>query len=126
MTADRRAHRAIVALCIVGAVASDDAVSEALGHLSERDQDIVRLRFGLDDGKVRTRGEVGEKYGVTEERIRQIEGKALAKLRRLDAAHLLGITSKSYDRRHVEASLRVPLFDAPMGCQAQVCREVGG
>jgi RNA polymerase primary sigma factor len=71
-------------------VGSDDAVSEALGHLSERDQDVVRLRFGLDDGKAWTRDEVGEKYGLTGERIRQIEGKALARLRRLDAAHVLG------------------------------------
>jgi RNA polymerase primary sigma factor len=71
-------------------VGSDDAVSEALGRLSERDQDIVRLRFGLDDGKVWTRDEVGEKYGLTGERIRQIEDKALAKLRRLDAARVLG------------------------------------
>ena len=79
----------VVALCIVDAV-SDDAVSKALAHLSERDQDIVRLRFGLDDGKVWTRDEVGKKYGLTGERIRQIEEKALAKLRRLDAAHVLG------------------------------------
>jgi RNA polymerase primary sigma factor len=71
-------------------VTSDGAVSEALGHLSERDQDILRLRLGLDDGKVRTCSEIGEQYGVTEERIRQIEHKALAKLRRLDVAHLLG------------------------------------
>jgi RNA polymerase primary sigma factor len=71
-------------------VGSDDAVSEALGRLSERDQDIVRLRFGLDDGKVWTRDEVSEKYGLTGERIRQIEDKALAKLRRLDAARVLG------------------------------------
>jgi RNA polymerase primary sigma factor len=57
-------------------VSSDDAISEALGHLSDRDQDILRLRLGLDDGKVRTCREIGEKYGVTEERIRQIEHKA--------------------------------------------------
>jgi RNA polymerase primary sigma factor len=71
-------------------MASDDGLNEALGHLSERDRDIVRLRFGLGADKVWTRDEVGEKYGVTGERIRQIEGKALTKLRRLDAAHLLG------------------------------------
>jgi RNA polymerase primary sigma factor len=72
------------------AVTSDDAVSDALGHLSERDQDILRLRLGLDDGKVRTCSEIGETYGLTEERVRQIEHKALAKLRRLEAVHLLG------------------------------------
>jgi RNA polymerase primary sigma factor len=67
----------------------DEAVREALGHLSEREQDVVRLRFGLDDGKIRTLEEVGREFGVTRERVRQIESKTLAKLRRPDAAHLL-------------------------------------
>ncbi len=43
----------------------DAAVREALGHLSEREQDVVRLRFGLDDGKIRTLEEVGKEFGVT-------------------------------------------------------------
>jgi RNA polymerase primary sigma factor len=67
----------------------DQAVREALGHLSEREQDVVRLRFGLDDGKIRTLEEVGRAFGVTRERVRQIESKTLAKLRRPDAAYLL-------------------------------------
>jgi RNA polymerase primary sigma factor len=67
----------------------DEAVREALGHLSEREQEVVRLRFGLDDGKIRTLEEVGREFGVTRERVRQIESKTLAKLRRPDAAHLL-------------------------------------
>jgi RNA polymerase primary sigma factor len=67
----------------------DAAVREALAHLSEREQDVVRLRFGLDDGKIRTLEEVGKEFGVTRERVRQIESKTLAKLRRPDAAHLL-------------------------------------
>jgi len=67
----------------------DAAVREALGHLSDREQDVVRLRFGLDDGKIRTLEEVGKEFGVTRERVRQIESKTLAKLRRPDAAHLL-------------------------------------
>jgi len=67
----------------------DAAVREALGHLSEREQDVVRLRFGLDDGKIRTLEEVGKEFGVTRERVRQIESKTLAKLRRPDAAYLL-------------------------------------
>jgi len=67
----------------------DAAVREALGHLSEREQDVVRLRFGLDDGKIRTLEEVGREFGVTRERVRQIESKTLAKLRRPDAAYLL-------------------------------------
>ena len=44
-------------------------MNEAMAHLSERDQDIVRHRFGLDDGKVWTREEVGEKYGLSGEPI---------------------------------------------------------
>ena len=55
--------------------------SEALGELTEREQEIVRLRFGLDDGQARTLEEVGKEFGVTRERIRQIEAKTLAKLR---------------------------------------------
>ncbi|HUZ09232.1 MAG TPA: RNA polymerase sigma factor RpoD [Acidimicrobiales bacterium] len=67
----------------------DQAVKEALAHLSPREQDVVRLRFGLDDGKIRTLEEVGKEFGVTRERVRQIESKTLAKLRRPDAAYLL-------------------------------------
>jgi RNA polymerase primary sigma factor len=67
----------------------DQAVKEALAHLAPREQDVVRLRFGLDDGKIRTLEEVGREFGVTRERVRQIESKTLAKLRRPDAAYLL-------------------------------------
>ena len=55
--------------------------SEVLGELSEREQEIVRLRFGLDGGQAKTLEEVGKEFGVTRERIRQIEAKTLAKLR---------------------------------------------
>jgi len=58
-----------------------DAVTEVLFELSEREQEVVRLRFGLDDGRPRTLEEVGREFGVTRERIRQIEAKTLAKLR---------------------------------------------
>ena len=58
-----------------------EAVEEALGELSEREQEIVRMRFGLDDGQARTLEDVGKEFGVTRERIRQIEAKTLAKLR---------------------------------------------
>ena len=58
-----------------------EAVDEALGELSEREQEIVRMRFGLDDGQARTLEEVGREFGVTRERVRQIEAKTLAKLR---------------------------------------------
>ncbi len=58
-----------------------DAIEEALEELNERERAVVRLRFGLDDGQVRTLEEVGKEFGVTRERIRQIESKTLAKLR---------------------------------------------
>ena len=54
---------------------------EVLGTLTEREQKVLRLRFGLDDGRARTLEEVGGEFGVTRERIRQIEAKALRKLR---------------------------------------------
>lgn len=54
---------------------------EVLDTLTEREQKVLRLRFGLDDGRARTLEEVGKKFDVTRERIRQIEAKALRKLR---------------------------------------------
>ncbi len=54
---------------------------EVLGTLAEREQKVLRLRFGLDDGRARTLEEVGREFNVTRERIRQIEAKALRKLR---------------------------------------------
>ena len=57
------------------------AVEEALSELSEREQEVVRMRFGLVDGQAKTLEEVGREFGVTRERIRQIEAKTLAKLR---------------------------------------------
>jgi RNA polymerase primary sigma factor len=58
-----------------------EAVGEALEELTDRERAVVRLRFGLDDGQIRTLEEVGKEFGVTRERIRQIEAKTLAKLR---------------------------------------------
>lgn len=58
-----------------------DDVREALLELNPREQEVIALRFGLDDGQVRTLEEVGKAFGVTRERIRQIESKTLAKLR---------------------------------------------
>ena len=67
----------------------NEAVIEALGELSERERKVVRLRFGLDDGEMRTLEEVGKEFGVTRERIRQIESKTLAKLRHpMHSGHL--------------------------------------
>ncbi len=71
-------------------VSPDDAASyqllrerivEVLSELSNRERDVLRMRFGLDDGYPRTLEEVGRHFQVTRERIRQIEAKALRKLR---------------------------------------------
>lgn len=59
-----------------------EQVKNLLGSLSEREQKILRLRFGLEDGKNHTLEEVGQEFSVTRERIRQIEAKALAKLKK--------------------------------------------
>ena len=58
-----------------------DEISEVLLTLTEREEQVLRLRFGLDDGSCKTLEEVGQMFGVTRERIRQIEAKALRKLR---------------------------------------------
>ncbi|MEZ0395064.1 MAG: sigma-70 family RNA polymerase sigma factor [Anaerolineales bacterium] len=58
-----------------------EKIDEILGTLSPREARVLRLRFGLDDGTAYTLEEVGEKFGLTRERIRQIEGKALRRLR---------------------------------------------
>jgi RNA polymerase primary sigma factor len=80
------------------AVGAVDAVSftllqgdlqSVLATLSEREAGIVRLRFGLTDGQPRTLDEIGHVYGVTRERIRQIECKAMAKLRHPSRSHAL-------------------------------------
>src|ERR1035437_1378343 len=59
-----------------------EQVKEVLSALTEREQKIIKLRFGLEDGKQHTLEEVGQEFSVTRERIRQIEAKALAKLRK--------------------------------------------
>lgn len=58
-----------------------EQLDEVLGTLTEREQKVLRLRFGLKDGRARTLEEVGKEFNVTRERIRQIEAKALRKLR---------------------------------------------
>ena len=58
-----------------------EQLSNVLGTLTDREEKVLRLRFGLEDGRSRTLEEVGKEFNVTRERIRQIEAKALRKLR---------------------------------------------
>ena len=58
-----------------------EQVDDVLGSISQRERRVLQLRFGLEDGRSRTLEEVGREFGVTRERIRQIEAKALRKLR---------------------------------------------
>ena len=66
-----------------------DQLNEVLATLTDREQEVLRLRFGLDDGETRTLEEVGREFHVTRERIRQIEAKALRKLRQANHSHKL-------------------------------------
>ena len=58
-----------------------EQLDEVLGTLTDREQKVLKLRFGLEDGRARTLEEVGKEFKVTRERIRQSEAKALRKLR---------------------------------------------
>lgn len=64
-------------------------VTEFLQYLNPREQKILRMRFGLEDGRTHTLEEVGQEFGVTRERIRQIEAKALQRLKKHEEAHKL-------------------------------------
>ena len=66
-----------------------EQLDEVLDTLTDREENVLRLRFGLDDGKMRTLEDVGKVFNVTRERIRQIEAKALRKLRQPSRSKLL-------------------------------------
>jgi RNA polymerase primary sigma factor len=66
-----------------------DQLQQVLQTLSEREAGVIRLRFGLTDGRPRTLDEIGLVYGVTRERIRQIEAKTMSKLRHPSRSQLL-------------------------------------
>jgi RNA polymerase primary sigma factor len=72
---------AVVALDAVSFTLLQDQLQHVLATLSEREAGIIRLRFGLTDGQPRTLNQIGEVYGITRERIRQIETKTMTKLR---------------------------------------------
>lgn len=66
-----------------------EQVRKALGTLTPRERDVLTLRYGLDDGDPRTLAEVGQEFGITRERVRQIEAKAIRKLRHPSRAAML-------------------------------------
>jgi RNA polymerase primary sigma factor len=72
---------AVVAMDVVAFSLLQDQLQQVLCTLSEREAGVIRLRFGLGDGRPRTLDEIGQVYGVTRERIRQIESKTMSKLR---------------------------------------------
>jgi RNA polymerase primary sigma factor len=72
---------AVIAIDAVSFTLLQDQLQRVLATLSEREAGVVRLRFGLTDGQPRTLEEIGQVYGVTRERIRQIEAKTMSKLR---------------------------------------------
>jgi RNA polymerase primary sigma factor len=74
--------QAIVALDVVSFALLRDELRSVLATLSEREAEVIRLRFGLTDGQPRTLEQISRVYGVTRERVRQIESKTMAKLRR--------------------------------------------
>ncbi|WP_420829710.1 RNA polymerase sigma factor RpoD [Actinomadura coerulea] len=80
---------AVVPMEAAAFILLQDQLEDILATLSEREQRIIQLRFGLADGHPRTLEEVGREFGVTRERIRQIESKTLAKLRHPSRAQML-------------------------------------
>jgi RNA polymerase primary sigma factor len=80
---------AVVPIEAAAFILLQDQLEDILGTLSDREQRIIQLRFGLSDGHPRTLEEVGREFGVTRERIRQIESKTLAKLRHPSRAQTL-------------------------------------
>ena len=75
-------HEAIAPDDAAGNILLREQIEELLTGLTERERQVLELRFGLKDGKTRTLEEVGKYFDVTRERIRQIEGKALSKLKK--------------------------------------------
>ncbi|MFF0487942.1 RNA polymerase sigma factor [Nocardia sp. NPDC004068] len=80
---------AVVAVDAVSFTLLQDQLQSVLETLSEREAGVVRLRFGLTDGQPRTLDEIGQVYGVTRERIRQIESKTMSKLRHPSRSQVL-------------------------------------
>ena len=90
-------------------------LEKVLDSLSPRERDVLRLRYGLDDGRMKTLEEIGQIFNVTRERIRQIESKALRKLRDPNRTSVLkvdlwrNLQSKAEDRQNYQAKQRLRL-----------------
>jgi RNA polymerase primary sigma factor len=80
---------AMVAVDVVSFSLLQDKLQEVLRTFSEREAGVIRLRYGLTDGRPRTLDEIGQVYGVTRERIRQIESKTMSKLRHPSRSQVL-------------------------------------
>ena len=99
-------HEAIAPDDAAGSILLREQIEELLTGLTERERQVLELRFGLKDGKTRTLEEVGKYFDVTRERIRQIEGKALSKLKKT-ARNLINQRNRSNQK----AALDGLLFD---------------
>lgn len=75
-------HETVAPDDAAGSILLRERIEELLQSLTDRERQVLELRFGLKDGKTRTLEEVGKYFDVTRERIRQIEGKALVKLKK--------------------------------------------
>ena len=108
---NKRFYQALIQAIFVHKISIDnmdvsklrEAVADVLCTLSPRERDVLRIRLGMDDGRMRTLEEVGQLFGVTRERIRQVEGKALRKLRHPNRS--------KYLRQLIEAEIGKSIYD---------------
>ncbi|MCR5122492.1 MAG: sigma-70 family RNA polymerase sigma factor [Ruminococcus sp.] len=84
-----------------------EQINRVLMTLSEREEMVIRLRFGLDDGKVRTLEQVGEIFNVTRERVRQIEAKAIRRLRSINRWRKVGMSIRQFEELKAQSPAKV-------------------
>ena len=95
-----------------------EQLEDVLDTLTEREEKVLRLRFGLDDGRARTLEEVGQNFGVTRERIRQIEAKALRKLRHPSRSKEL---KDFLENGNIKNSVNFPAVNQPRESKVRLC-----